>query len=66
MKLSNCCGAEVYSSWVYYNVYGEDHTCPDCKEPCEFIEICDECCEENCVCDENREPAKIFNINNHE
>lgn len=41
MKLSNCCGAEAYSNG---DSGTEDYgICPDCKEHCELIEVCDEC-----------------------
>ena len=49
MKISDCCGAEAYSNG---DSSTEDYgICPDCKEHCEYIKVCDECCEENCICE---------------
>lgn len=60
MKLSNCCGAQAYSNGDADLLDFE--ICSDCKEHCEYIWICDECGEEDCTCNENKESAKIYNI----
>lgn len=67
MRISNCCGAEP-RGYSDESGAGDQNTadfgiCADCGEPCDYIEVCDQCCEEKCICDENREPAKIININ---
>lgn len=47
-KYSNCCGAEPKGNG---DCDSEDiGICPCCKDHCEYIEVCDDCGEEDCVC----------------
>ena len=55
MKLSNCCGAEP-RGYSDESGAGDQTTedlgvCSDCGEHCEYIKVCDKCCEENCICE---------------
>lgn len=44
-SLSSCCGASM-------NEYFNDDTgfCRECRDHCEYIDVCDECGEEECTC----------------
>jgi hypothetical protein len=56
IKVSECCGADPTE------VCNEDTGfCPDCRDHTEFIEVCVECGEEDCVCAKftDGEPVKV-------
>jgi len=45
IQLSNCCGASPTE------LCNEDNGfCPECRDHTEFIDVCVECSEEDCVC----------------
>ena len=59
-KYSSCCGAEPRS-------WGDNDTadfgiCPECRDHCEYVDVCDECGEdlENCTCDKQIIPNPYF------
>lgn len=49
MLLSDCCG----ESPRQYEDCGDDDLgiCSDCKDHCTYINVCEECSEEECVCE---------------
>jgi hypothetical protein len=46
MKLSSCCGENQTEDFNEDNCF-----CRSCRDHCDYIEVCDECSEEACVCE---------------
>ena len=56
ITVSDCCNVEA----IQYEDCGTDDMgyCPECKDGCEYLDVCKECWtegEDSCVCAENAE-----------
>jgi len=55
-KVSECCGSEPTSYAGPHGTPDSDSEdigiCPSCHDHCGYIEVCEECGEEKCACEE--------------